>query len=336
MFTGALSDLSFSLYQQKQAAQLRLDLQRAGYEMTTGQSANLVEALRGDTDQLFEIDRSLEILAQHSTGLSLAASRASATQLSLSTIQDSTGTLGVDLSAAIAIGDLTSANQWGSSANQMLETVVGALNTSVGGRYIFSGAAEDTAPLIASENIIADVTALIDAAPDTATALADIEAYFNDPGGPFETMVYGGATEDAPGVLTPDGNRIDYMLRADAQPLRDMMRGLATAAAFGSSALAGSTPDAMAIYESAGALIQSADQDITALRANLGMDEENISKTQSFVAAETAAFQLARTELAGVDAFDAAARFADIENQLSSAYTVTARISNLTLTNFLR
>lgn len=331
-----LSDLSMSLALQRQSRDIREALNEAGYEMTTGLSADIVAATEGNVEQIFGIDRRLTLLAQNAIGLSRAENRASTMQVSLGIAQDAGGEIGLNLSAAVSRGDLLAADQFAAAAEQALDATIGALNTSFGGRFLFSGAAEGQKPMASGTTIIDDVRALIDAAPDATTALADVDAYFDDPGGAFETTIYNGATEDAPGVLTPDGDRIDFMVRADAQPLRDLVKGLAVAASFNSTTFSGVNAAKAEVYRSSSGTIENARQDIVDMRAVLGIDEENIARTQAYIETQTSALQIARNEAAGVDQYDAATRFAALENQLEAAFTVTARISNLNLTNFLR
>lgn len=331
-----LSDLSLSLSLQRQSRDIRSALQDAGYEMTTGQSADIKAATSGAVEDIFGIDRSLTLLARQDQGLTIAAGRAAVMQSSLEIAQNAGEQVGLRLSASVSLGDLQAADNHARAAGEALATVIGALNTNYGGTHLFSGAAEGTQPLASAATIIADITALIDAAPDAGTALTDVEAYFNDPGGAFETTIYRGAVEDAPGVLTPDGDKVEFGIRADAQEFRDLMRGLAIAASFESTTFANNTADKTAVFTHASRVITLAKDDVIDIRATLGVDEQSIANAQAYIATQTTSLQFARQEAVGVDQFEAAARFADLENQLNSAYTVTARISNLTLTNFLR
>ncbi|QHQ36363.1 flagellin [Algicella marina] len=331
-----LSDLSMTLALQRQSRDLRSAMEAAGFEMTTGLQSDIIEATGGNVEQVFAIDRSLKLLAEQSRGLVQAKNRADITQIALGVVQDSGGDIGLDLGAAISRGDLVSADQVARAAGQALDAVVGALNSSFGGRFLFSGAAEGNQSIASADTILADVKALIDAAPDATTAIADVDSYFDDPGGDFETMIYLGSTEDAPGVLTPDGDRIDYMLRGDAQPFRDMLKGLAIAASFESTVFASSPTDKTAVFTSAAGVIENARQNTVDLRAHLGVEEQNIARTQSFIETQKSALELSRSDLAGVDPYEAATRFLALENQLTAAYTVASRISNLRLTNFLR
>ncbi|MEM9429808.1 MAG: flagellin [Pseudomonadota bacterium] len=348
MLTAPITDLALDLRQSQQALDIRTRLQEAGFEMTLGRTANYAESLRGNVSELYEIDRSIALLAQHSISLTLASNRAAATQFALENVLGTVGEIGIQIEGAVLTDDLVQAEQFAQATNQLLESVVGSLNTNYGGRYVFAGAAETTKPLEDAETIIGDIITIMDAGPDTATALANIDIYFDDPAGitdtvafptaPFgyQTTIYNGSTTDAPGVLTPDGDRIDYMIRADDQAIRDMIKGLATAAAFNQSTITALPGAADAILLTASAGLQAAGDDLIALRSTLGNAEENIETTSIFVEAETATLELARFDLVGVDQYEATTRFANLENQLTSLYTVTARLSNLSFTNFLR
>ena len=82
------------------------------------------------------------------------------------------------------------------------------------------------------------------------------------------------------------------------------------------------------MQDSAGGLVR--------LRAELGAAQERISVAQDAADAESNTLQRTRNDLAGVDQYEAATRFTALEAQLESLYTVTARLSALSLTNYIR
>lgn len=336
MTSFPLSDLSLSLALQRNGRNVRANLQQAGIEMSTGLKTDLIAATNGDLNQVFAIDRSMALLSQQATDLSKAQSRAGATQLYLGTIQDTASPFGADLLASVSRSDFNSARIFADNAETELQAVVRSLNGEFAGRHLFSGAAENQAAISGTDAIMTEVSAILSAAPDAATALADIDAFFDDPLGGFETLIYVGATEDAASVHTPEGERIDYMVRADAQPIREIIKGLATAAAFDDAMLGGDLAEMKTLLISVGQNLIDGSDGIVSLRADLGAAEAGISHAQAYTATQKNSLELSRNSIASVDIFDAAARFAELETQLTAVYTVTARLSSLTLTNFLR
>ncbi len=333
MISLPLSDLASTLRLQDQNRTLRAALETAGQEMTTGQVADVRKATAGDLAPVFAIDAAMQRLEVRGQALAIAASRADAAQFALGTVQDAAGDLALDLSAAISRWDPVSTNSLQAEAASVLETVVNALNTSFGGRSLMAGAAQDGPALASATQIIDAVTALVAAAPDADTARAAVNAYFDTPGGGFETDIYQGSQTNAAGVEIDDAARLDYLPRADASALRDMMKGLAMIAA---APAASDTADRSELIGEGAQVLMASGEEVTRLRAALGSAQEMISDASDAAEAERSALGRSRNDLVGVDQYEAASRFAALDGQLQSLYTVTARLSGLSLMSFLR
>lgn len=328
-------DLVNSLRLQSQLTTLRAQVDAAGEELTTGQTSDILTRTGGDLSPVFGIDAELNLLEQTRIDLELAEARASGAQAALGIVQEVTGDLGIRLTNAVSTQDAISIPIFAAEASANLGTIVNAFNTQLGGQSLFAGAAVDTIALEDEAVLVADLTAIVAAAPDAATAIADIDTYFAAGGG-FDTNFYRGSTQDAPGAAREDGSRIDYLVRADADEARAAMKGIAMTAVVESAGFAGNRDEEAAFLQAAGNEMIAARDDVTALRATIGSAEGAIAVSQDRVSAESAGLQIARNNLTGVDQFEAAARFADLEGQMQSLFLVTSRLSALTLTNYLR
>ncbi|MHA3914976.1 flagellin [Halovulum sp. GXIMD14793] len=336
MVSFPLPDLAQFLVQQRNSSAVRADLQRAGQEMSTGRRSDLVEATQGDLGRVFSIDRSLAVLEQQSFDLTKAQGRAEASQLYLETIQKTASPFGADLLAAVGREDMVSARTFATNAEAELQAVVRTLNGEFGGRHLFSGAAEDRPAMASAATIIAEVDTIISSAADATTALAAIDAYFDTPAGGFGTTLYTGATEDAAAVTTPEGERVAYLMRADAAPIRDIIKGLAISATVTDTTFGGSRSQITTLLRgSAQALVYGSDG-VVGLRSEVGAAEAGIAHAQAYISTQKNALDMSRNDIVAVDVYDAAAKFAELETQLTAVYTVTSRLSSLSITNFLR
>jgi flagellar hook-associated protein 3 FlgL len=72
------------------------------------------------------------------------------------------------------------------------------------------------------------------------------------------------------------------------------------------------------------------------LRAVVGDAEAAIERARIRNEAELSAAELARARILEADPFRAATDLQSVQNQLESLYTVTSRLSRLSLTSFLR
>ena len=73
-----------------------------------------------------------------------------------------------------------------------------------------------------------------------------------------------------------------------------------------------------------------------ALAGRIGISEARIDEASTRNESESNALQVLKYDLLGVDAYDAATRMETAQNQLETLYAVTARLSRLSLVDFLR
>ncbi len=331
----SVSDLTRSLTLQRQGRDMRAALDAAGKALTTGLHPDLRAATDGNLGPILAIDRDLERIDVQQSGLALARTRAAASQEKLGLLAGIADETGLNMLAAIGRGDPISVERYAAEAWADLDMIRAAVNADFGGRQLFSGAAMDTPPLADTAVVVGDVRALIESAPDSATAIAAIDAYFFDAGGGFESNVYLGSTTDAPAVELAAGARLDFLPRADATPVRYLMRGLAIAAAISDGASTASDEMRNDLLAEAGGGISGSKSNLVGMAAGLGIAQQQIEDAQSFASGERDRLQLARGDLAGVDSYTAATDFAALEQQLQALYTVTVRMSSLNLTNYL-
>ena len=71
------------------------------------------------------------------------------------------------------------------------------------------------------------------------------------------------------------------------------------------------------------------------LQGRLGAAEARIATVKARNIAEDSSLAIQFNELAGVDRYEAGLRLSDIEAQLETAFYTTARLSRLSLTNYL-
>ncbi len=336
MTISALSDLTYHQVRARQVEETRARMETAGQELTTGQHEDIRAALRGDLNKLFSIDRELAMTAQRRSGLNIAQGKAAVIQDRLTLLQDISNDTGINLQIAVERGDFVSASTYASDARHRLSQVVSALNTTYQSKSLFSGAAEDRAALENADEIMDDINAIVAGSASAADAITAIDDYFFSVGGGFETDIYVGATEDAPGVPTSETATSVISFRADDPAIREVLRGLALASAVAEGGFAGDLAQQAEMLTEAGNSMHNAKEGVIQLGAALGMAENQIANALTTADDDIQALQIARNDIVGVDPYEAASRFTALEGQLSSMYTVTARLSALNLTNFLR
>jgi flagellar hook-associated protein 3 FlgL len=81
--------------------------------------------------------------------------------------------------------------------------------------------------------------------------------------------------------------------------------------------------------------LQSA-SDRASLQGRLGLTQARIDQAQTRNTAEQSMLEIARADLVAIDPFEAATRMEAAQTQLETLYSVTARLSRLSLVDFLR
>ncbi len=76
--------------------------------------------------------------------------------------------------------------------------------------------------------------------------------------------------------------------------------------------------------------------DLVTLRARVGTAEAAIERAAVRNGAEATQLEIARNRIIAVDPFRAATELQSLEVQLETLFTITARLSRLKLTDFLR
>ncbi|MEM9097751.1 MAG: flagellin, partial [Pseudomonadota bacterium] len=280
--------------------------------------------------------RALTLNDSRSSILDVSGSRAETMQDALGVVQGAIETFGPDLLASTQTNDLSSAERKAASARTSFATVVSALNTRFGGRSLFAGAATDQAALAPPDQILAEIQTLTAGAPDATTAIAIVEGYFA-PGGGFEATGYVGSTNDVAGVELAEGARLDYAVRGDDPQLRGVLTSLALAVVGNEGSYAGANDtNRLVVLGAAGQAAIAATPEVIDLRSALGVAEERIEVARTRSSGERTFLNQALNAIVQRDPFEAATEFTALERQLQTMFSITARLSQLNLNNFIR
>ncbi|MCB2094407.1 MAG: flagellar biosynthesis protein FlgL [Rhodobacteraceae bacterium] len=334
----SIGDIAQSFQLRRHNVQLQRHLQQLSEELTSGVKADLAEAVSGDFKVLAGIDRSLQNLAPYHTATTEAAQITASLQESFAVIQDMATQLAPGLLGVATSSDPALVDTLASDARQKFRAAVSTLNTQVGDRYLLSGAATDQKPLAGSQDIL-DALSLAVAGQVTASGVqAAVAAWFDAPagGGGYLDTVYGGSASTlAPFALGEGDSALLDVTAADA-PVRDMLEGLALGALLAEGVLSGFPAERTALATSAGESLFAANGQMAALRARIGTVEAHIDTAATRNAAEKSALEVARAGIVAADPYDTASALEAVQTQLETLYSLTARLSRLSLADFLR
>ena len=101
-------------------------------------------------------------------------------------------------------------------------------------------------------------------------------------------------------------------------------------------AFAGDDAAQIELLGAAGQRMLEARENVLALRAKVGVSQNTIERAKAERTSERETLSLARAKLIATDDLEAASTYQTLEVQLETIYTVTARLSSLRFTNFMR
>ena len=329
----SVGDASLTNILARQGAELRAQVQRASAEVATGRQSDVAAALRGDVSPLLAIDASLTRLAAFKTTAADAAFQIAAQQSAISGLSSLAKGITTTLLASRDFPTPAQVNTVAADARGKLASAVGLLNTQASGRAVFSGMATNTVPLGSSEDLL---TALQTAAAGATTAgqvSAAVATWFADPLG--YGAFYQGGTPLAPSPIAP-GEAADLSTTALDPAIRDTLAGFAMAALIDRGMLAGNSEERARLAQTAGQRLLTSEDARIALAARIGTVEAQVEAARTRNGAEITTLGILRSEVGSVDPYEASTRLEAARAQLESLYLVTARVSRLSLVEFLR
>lgn len=307
-------------------ADLRARINDVSSEAVTGKRSDLTEHLSGRIGDAMLSQKALQDINGDRGTLALREARLDMVQRSLAGVQESSDGLSARLLSAVGIGNDAEVTAVSRDAESALEQAFTSLNARHGERFLFAGDATSTQPFGDPEALLSDVRQIAIDATDTADFEARLDAYFDDPAGGWQQNIYQGhaTVSDSDAVTGVD------------PAITRLIKGLSV------MAVAGRDTTPALLKQSTAPLLAAADRvaegqiELTNLRGNLGTIQERISKAQDTLDAEEVILNRVFNEMATRDQYEAATELQELENNLEASYLLTARLSNLSLLNFLR
>ncbi|MGB3313457.1 MAG: flagellin, partial [Albidovulum sp.] len=318
--------------------ELQRHLSQLTAELTSGVKSDLAGAVSGDFKALAGIDHSLETLRAYKTATDEAELFTGALQAAFGNVQDVTTDIAPGLANAASIGTTLIVDTAAMDARQKFHSVVAALNTQVADRYLLSGDATDQKPILGSQDILdALMVATTGQVTDTGVATA-VAAWFDVPvgGGGYLDLIYGGSATPLAPFQVGQGDEAAMDITAANPEVRDVLEGLALSALVAEGVLTGDQVGRAALMKTSAEALFSATDEMADLRARLGAVEGHIATAATRNSAETAALEIARTKIIAADPYETASALEAVQTQIETLYTLTARLSRLSLADYLR
>ncbi|TDL89226.1 flagellin [Meridianimarinicoccus aquatilis] len=331
-----LGDMAQATRLRRDTVDVKTNLNRLTQEMNSGLKADLSASLKGQFSPLVGLERGLVLNETYLASNRAAARFAEGQQTALDNLQSIVLSAGPEFLKIASTGEDTQLGVTFGNSKRQLDQVISALNGRVGPQSLFAGAATDGPALSSSEDILSGLKVALVGLTSPSDVEAAAKAWFDTPGGGFETIGYTGSTLPRSGMDIAEGQRETLAVTALDPAIRDTLRGFAVAALMDQGLLSGDSIAQRAVLQEMGETLVGATDQITALRADIGFVQERIETARVRSEAEVTGLRLARAALIEADPYQTAMQLTQVQAQLETIYTVTARVSGLSLASVLR
>jgi len=323
------------------------DLIKAQKENATGFVADKGLALGVRTSQSVTFNRELDRIRGIIDSNALADTRLSATQQVLDQLASAGQSLMTALTTATSGAVQNSVTR--DSATDLLKRLTAVLNTNLNGEYIFAGINTDAKPIsdffqpgssskAAYDNAYAQY--LTDTGADPANPFptaADIDTFTN---GYLEPMFMGSDwSEWSSASDQPINSRIALNETSETSVSANNLgiRKIAMAATMISQLLSDDLDSSASseLITKAMSLVAGSLSDLVDLRSQTGIAQKRLSDATERLGQQSNIMEKHILSLEGVDPYEALTRVSDLTSHIETAYSLTARIQQLSLLKYL-
>lgn len=326
--------------------QLQVDLQDAQTEMSTGRFADAGLVLGANVSRNLDWRSEIERLTTSLKRNEMQSERAKVTQAGIESIKSqSTYLMNTIVGARSAANGGQLARTAGENA---LKGMMEVLSTTYSGQYIFSGNTPDSSPL--AEYVGGPAQSAFDAAfqaefgfaktdPQASTITPSqmqtflqgrYDDLFKDPQWTTDWQTSSSENQmariDATTTVNTDAN-------ANEDAFRLAMKASVMAYELGGTSIGQGTFQVVA--DTAAKTLSQSVQALGDVQARVGFAEQAIEQANTRMTSKKNLLEDSVTKTEGVSSYDAATRINSLTTQLEASYSVTARISKLSLLNYL-
>ena len=340
---STISTYAGLLQRQNTTSQLQGQISQLSTEESTGLLADPVLQLGSSVSTLY----GLQAASAQQTAVQTAATAVGQRMDAMSTALGSIGTV-VSQMATTALTISTGAGdqqpdvvnaQTEADANQVL----GFLNASYAGQYVFSGndsgnpaVSSSYSSLLGAAQTALQTAATANGGTVTTSDLASFESSLDSTISTTPGSLFTAQNDGRPVQVSIGGSQsLSYGMKANSQPFQTLMKGFAML----SLATDSTTPlDAGAraqMLTDANSAIQSAQSQITTATGEFGAQQTSL---QNVADAQQTAATATQTQLAALDAADpykTASELSALQTQLQATYEITSLISKLSFVNYM-
>ncbi|RJE79325.1 flagellin [Paracoccus sp. JM45] len=337
MTMNSIGDQARAYVMQSATNRLKTTMTTLTQEVASGEVADLGQRLQGNTRALNQIEGRISQTTQLQGNAKEVGIQLQAMQDIFAGVRSVTNDLGINLISDPFAGTTTQLGTRATGVSNAFDTVIQRLNGMDSNRYLLSGLASNQQPLSDSAQILdalQGVTAGMTTAAEISTAIA---AWFDAPegSGGFLDVAYHGTTGAGQSIPVGDRQSVQITTSAASPAVRDVLKGLATAAILDRGTLAGQPEEQNALLRQSGHALVAADAALLGEMGRVGLTQQAVARAETSNAAALSTLEISRNDIRSADPYETATALTEVESQLEALFAVTARLSRLNLVDYL-
>lgn len=270
-------------------------------QVSSGLKSDTYQGLTGDVARILSLESDYKTISTRSENEQTALDQTNVMFEKMGSILDVGQSFLADLSAAISTTG-ASASETQELATQALNQIIQVLNTQVTGRYLFSGSATARAPI-------------------------DLSSYTGGTSTPSSTdSSYYQGNSYVQAVEISEGYSLSYGVTADNSAFEKIIRAI--------SLVKNDPSNAAALTESYDLLNQGLDE-LSSLKAKTSQDAQTLDQSINDNLSDLNLIDSMISDLKEVDIAEVSVKLQELENQLSASYSVTTKLLDLKLSDYL-
>lgn len=331
----SFGDMATTYRNTSRQADFKATITRLTAELTTGVRQSTATLDTGDYGPISGIERGLRLSSALIVANTEAAQFAEFIQTGMDTLQTQATESASTLLIASNSSDRAALANAAQDAASRLDSAIAALNTRFADRAVFAGTASEGRAVVSATDMLDALELAVAGQTDADGVKAAVHSWFFDSGGGYETLAYLGSST-APGAFRiGQSETAQVQVTAASDEVRQTLENLALATLVHRDVLSGDSVGQSALLRSAGEGLLSAEGALSLSRAAVGLVQSRIEESGVALASEKTALQQMRADLIGVDLYDVATELENTQSQLETLYSITARLSRLSLADFL-
>lgn len=368
MKTSFISSLAMQNSMRSTILKAQLEMTDLTTELTTGKHADLGVALGANTARSLDLNRDVQRLTSIISVNSIATQRLEASQLALKNMSEAANEIQKVLVPNTSAEEPTLSTVRNTITNAF-NNFIGFANTSVNGEFLFSGINTDVKPVddyFAADSKLAKAyndelnyymtnvvsPAVGDASQLTkdqvATFMSDMEKKFNgetkvtnpphadlDVGTDYDFWTAFGSNSSDVNMTSRISQTevVETSTNANSKGMRYFAFTAMTTMTFLQDNIAPEIREQVSM--DAVNNIKSAIDGLNQQASKLGLSEERVSKANEALAAQKKIIETHLIDLEGIDTYEAKTRLDLLKSQIEIAYSLTARLQQMSLVNYL-